>query len=225
MRIVAAIAIAAALGGLLYWRFHYRVAPQTVEQVVAKTGAEATKDLRAAAKANGISWPPKKLCLLAFKSERLIEVWVANADGEFRFLKEYPVLGISGGPGPKRRSGDKQVPEGFYKLDALNPNSRYHLSIRVSYPNQEDIENSKLDRSEMGGDIFVHGSDVSIGCLAIGNDAIEEVFNIAALVPASKREIIISPVDFRKGKTATADEEWVRGLYSHLAEALKDFER
>ena len=77
----------------------------------------------------------------------------------------------------------------------------------------------------MGGDIFVHGSDVSIGCLAIGNDAIEEVFNIAALVPASKREIIISPVDFRKGKTATADEEWVRGLYSHLAEALKDFER
>lgn len=91
------------------------------------------------------------------------------------------MLAASGGPGPKLREGDLQVPEGVYRLTAFNPNSSYHLSLRVDYPNAEDraAEDRAVARSDrrtsLGGDIFIHGKAVSIGCLAIGDPGIEEL--------------------------------------------------
>ena len=77
-----------------------------------------------------------------------------------------------------RPEGDKQVPEGFYRIELLNPNSRYHLSLRVNYPNADDIERAREDRRDLlnlGGDIMIHGGAESIGCIAIGNPAIEHL--------------------------------------------------
>jgi murein L,D-transpeptidase YafK len=70
----------------------------------------------------------------------------------------------SGKAGPKLREGDGQVPEGIYRIDGLNPNSSYHLSLKLNYPNDFDLEQARTEgRTELGGDIFIHGKAVSIG--------------------------------------------------------------
>lgn len=175
----------------------------------------------------GIHWPPAKLTLIALKRERLLEIWVANQTGSFKMIREFPILAASGTLGPKRKEGDRQVPEGVYGLPFLNPRSAYHLSILVDYPNKDDILNSKLERSEMGGEIFVHGKAVSIGCIAIGDDAIEQVYGIAQLVPAANRTIIICPVDFRRepGFRLPNEEPWVNERYAQLERLLSQFKK
>ncbi len=105
-------------------------------------------------------------------------MWARHGDGRFRLVASYPILAVSGGPGPKRREGDKQVPEGFYEIDRFNPKSLFHLSLGLNYPNAADRVLS--DREHPGGDIFIHGSNVTVGCAPLGNDAIEELY-LAAL--------------------------------------------
>lgn len=172
-----------------------------------------------------ISWPPKKITLIGIKQERALEVWAKGDSGSFVRIARYPILAASGDLGPKRKEGDKQVPEGIYSLPSLNPNSSYHLSIKVGYPNETDISNSKLERNQMGGDIFVHGRSVSIGCIAIGDAAIEELFCLVARVPASNRKIIITPVDFRKMPNYLShEEEWVQKMYMQIQLELKKYQ-
>jgi murein L,D-transpeptidase YafK len=108
----------------------------------------------------------------------MLELWARDAGHRFRLISKYPILAISGGPGPKRREGDKQVPEGFYEIDRFNPKSLFHLSLGLNYPNASDRVLS--DSEHPGSDIFIHGSNVSIGCAPLGDEAIEEVY-LAAL--------------------------------------------
>lgn len=200
-------------------------APRSVQAVVDSFGVVARNRYQAACRTQGINWPPARLTLLAFKRERRLEVWGANADGAFRLLGNYPVLAASGGPGPKRREGDRQVPEGAYLLTELNPNSQFHLSIRVEYPNSLDVAHSRLDRGAMGGDIYLHGNKLSIGCLAIGDRAIEEVFTLAALVRPGARRIVIAPFDFRRNPKAPYphEEAWVHDMYDRIRQELHMF--
>ncbi len=170
--------------GLL--RAHGVSIARTVSQVQAEHGEQARRSYEETCRSAGVAWPPARMTLLAFKEERTLEVWAANPTGPFTFLREYMILAASGGPGPKRREGDLQVPEGVYGLPVLNPNSRFHLSIRVDYPNAEDIRHARVARKQMGGDIYIHGGAASIGCIAIGNGPIEEVFCLAAQVPVAR---------------------------------------
>jgi murein L,D-transpeptidase YafK len=170
----------------------------------------------------GIIWPPEQLQLLVFKKESQLEVWGANHGDPLSFLRKYPVLAMSGTTGVKRREADDQVPEGFYKLTNLNPQSTFHLSIRVDYPNEEDIAHAVVSRKEMGGDIYIHGSKVSIGCIAVGDETIEKLFVLAAL--SKHREVLISPVDFRTTATLQRSADaWVTDLYARIAQRLKQF--
>jgi murein L,D-transpeptidase YafK len=126
----------------------------------------------------GISYPAAEIFLRAFKRERVLEVWVRPAEQpEFTLLKTYVVCAQSGAPGPKRRQGDMQVPEGFYHVSMFNPRSGYHLSLGVDYPNQRDRLAGNGGR--LGGDIFIHGGCLSEGCLAITDDGIREVYWLA----------------------------------------------
>jgi hypothetical protein len=196
---------------------------QTVEGAVRDYSDKAKKRFEPACLAKKISWPPARVRLLAFKRERVLEVWVAGKRGAFTKAAQYPILAASGGPGPKRRAGDCQVPEGFYKLPVLNPNSKFHLSLRVDYPNAEDLAHRPEDRPDPGTDIYVHGGANSIGCIAIGDDAIEELFTLVAQVPASGREIWIAPVDLRKepGFSPQGTDAWVAELYGKLAARIR----
>ena len=163
-----------------------------------------------------VAYPPNQLILIGFKQEKVLEVWVSNPP---KLLKTYPILGASGSLGPKLQEGDMQVPEGLYRIESLNPNSRYHLSLRISYPNPFDKMKGKLDgRENLGGDIMIHGKSCSIGCLAMGDDAAEDLFILAAETGIENISIILSPVDFRKRELPAEERStpgWKQELY-HL---------
>ncbi len=161
----------------------------------------------------GPAWPPKSLALVAFKEERRLEVW-----GDGRLLKSYPILAASGGPGPKRQEGDRQVPEGVYRLTTLNPRSRFHLSIRVDYPDAEDRRQGCT-----GSDIYIHGGAASIGCIAVGDPAIEEIYGLASRV--ADRRILIVPWDLRRRAAPSTTEGWLADRYARLASELAALSR
>ena len=125
-----------------------------------------------------IRQPAEEVFLRVFKRDRQMEVWVRPV-GETRFvlLKTYGICALAGKPGPKRRQGDEQVPEGFYQIDLFNPSSEYHLSMRINYPNARDEIANRGGR--MGGDIYIHGGCKSAGCLAVTDGGIEELYWIA----------------------------------------------
>jgi murein L,D-transpeptidase YafK len=136
--------------------------------------------------------------LVGLKQEKLLEVWVRGEQTPFRLLKTYPILGASGKLGPKLREGDYQVPEGLYRIESLNPNSLYHLALRVNYPNASDKERARAEgREHPGSDIMIHGKTCSIGCLAMGDQAAEDLFILAAETGVEHISVILSPVDFR----------------------------
>ena len=155
------------------------VAPEPSRVVAAR--ANAGPRLARSLEAVGVP-RPKALLLRVFKEERVLEVWAAAApDGAFVHVGDHAVCASSGGPGPKARTGDGQVPEGLYRVTTLNPWSQFHLSMRLDYPNAADrARNHGVPANALGGEIFVHGNCVTIGCIPIGDDAIEEVY-LAAL--------------------------------------------
>jgi hypothetical protein len=170
----------------------------TVESRVAALGPTARQALSPYYRAAGIQYPGRAVVLVGLKEERRLDVFAAGEDGRMRFIRTYPFTAASGGLGPKLRQGDLQVPEGIYGIESLNPNSQYHLSLRVSYPNAFDRAQGKRDgRTALGGDIMIHGGRGSLGCIAIGNAAIEELFVLAADVGRDAMRVILAPRDLR----------------------------
>ncbi len=110
-----------------------------------------------------------------FKQSSKLQVWIKH-DGFFRHFKSYPICNYSGDLGPKLKEGDRQSPEGFYKVSKgqMNPNSTYHLSFNLGYPN-------KFDRTlgRTGSYLMVHGNCLSIGCYAMTDAGIEEIYLLA----------------------------------------------
>jgi len=197
---------------------------KSVEDRIAEFGAPARERMRPDFKKASVPYPPEKALLLAIKSERKLELWAAGTDGALRHVSGYAILGASGVLGPKLKEGDRQVPEGFYKIELLNPNSRFHVSLRLDYPNEFDRRMGALDgRESLGGDIMIHGSDKSVGCLAMGDAVAEELFTLARDAGIENISIVISPVDFRKPfdeAALPANPSWTAGLYKDLANAL-----
>jgi hypothetical protein len=170
-----------------------------------------------------VTWPAGQITLVGIKNRRRLELYARNGAKEpWRYVKAWPILAASGGPGPKLREGDKQVPEGIYPVESLNPNSRFHLAVRIGYPNCTDRRVArKQGRENLGGDIMIHGSDVSVGCLAMGDRAAEEIFVLVALAGPENTRILLSPVDFRREALQGPEPSpWVREIYDRLAEAL-----
>ena len=116
-----------------------------------------------------------KIYLRAFKSEGLVEVWAKNKEDElYQLVRTYDICQSSGILGPKRKQGDYQVPEGFYHINRFNPWSNFHLSLGINYPNKSDKILS--DAKRPGGDIFVHGTCMTIGCLPMTDELIKEIY-------------------------------------------------
>ena len=197
---------------------------KTVAERVTQYGPAARARLAPHFTKAALTYPPAKLVLVGIKAERRLELYAAGADGKLRFLRDYPVLGASGELGPKLREGDRQVPEGIYAVELLNPNSRFHLSLRVGYPNAFDRAKGQLDaRAQLGGDIMIHGSNVSIGCLAMGDDAAEDLFVLAADTGLKNLSVILTPVDFRRGKNLPPEAKlpaWAPELYAQIQARL-----
>jgi hypothetical protein len=169
----------------------------------------------------GIPFPPEAVSLLVFKRERSMELWAESA-GRRAMVRRYPVLAVSGIAGPKLREGDGMTPEGIYRVTALNPRSKYHLSLLLDYPNGFDRAMAfREGRTDPGGDIYIHGSDVSVGCVAVGDRAAEELFVLAALTGMERVTVIIAPLDLRSHPApAVTGHPWVRDLYGSLKREL-----
>ena len=194
-----------------------RFFPRTVDQAVARVQS-ARPEVRALAESVGGS-----LRILVFKHEGRVEV---SAPG-WPAPRVYPMTARSGALGPKLREGDGQIPEGLYRVESLNPNSLYHLSLRLDYPNDFDRARAAEDgRTALGGDIMVHGSDRSVGCIAVGDPAIEEIFCCAAAVGPSNVAVLIAPYDLRRGRQPSLEPAsappWYPALLASLRDSLRD---
>lgn len=124
---------------------------------------------------SGLAWG-NPVYLRIFKEESVLELWMQpKPDSKFQLFKSYPILAFSGQLGPKFAEGDRQAPEGFYAVGkrAMNPASRYHLSFNLGYPNAYDRHHGRT-----GSFLMVHGNQVSIGCYAMGDLQIEEIYSL-----------------------------------------------
>jgi hypothetical protein len=193
---------------------------RTIDERLAEFGGAAESRLIPRCIAAGVAWPPARATLLALKDARRLELYLPGQAGSPRFVHAWEILAASGGPGPKLREGDGQVPEGIYAVSALNPNSVYHVSLRLDYPNADDRAQGLRDgRSRLGGDIMIHGKAVSIGCLAMGDAAAEELFTLAARCGVANISVLIAPTDLRR-RAAPAAKGWVAERYDLLRLAM-----
>ena len=144
---------------------------------VAKAYAQYNGSLHREFAAKGFDYNNSEILLRAFKAHNEFEVWVRNKDVDtFALFKEYKICALSGVLGPKRWEGDRQVPEGYYFISDFNPNSEYYLSLLVNYPNYSDkILSNKITP---GGDIYVHGGCVTVGCLPMTDKVIQEIYTL-----------------------------------------------
>lgn len=196
----------------------------TVRDVMQAYGKNINDNLNYYFKKANVSYPPREAILIAFKQEKKMELWARN-QGEFRFIRDYFIMAASGNPGPKLHEGDRQVPEGIYRITDLNPNSHYHLSMRINYPNEFDLFHAAEEgRTHLGSDIYIHGSNASIGCLAMGDAPIRELFILAAQVGIENLKVVIAPHDPRAYPLQADQEnlpEWTPELYAMISHEIE----
>jgi murein L,D-transpeptidase YafK len=212
--------------GGLWWYYPIYMNQILINDVITRLGTEVQKRLSPWFDKADVSYPPpQRLALLGFKAERQLEVWAEKA-GKWVSIRTYPILTASGVAGPKLREGDHQVPEGIYRLTFLNPKSRFHLSMQIDYPNVFDQQQAAAEeRRNLGGEIFIHGKTSSVGCLAMGDEAIEELFVLVAIIGLEKVTVILAPQKkMDKIEENQLMRPWVPELYASIREALTNFE-
>lgn len=136
---------------------------------------EKEKSIVTSLKDKNIEIDELNIIIIAYKSESELEIYSKKRTEQiYNKLATYSICAKSGQLGPKRKQGDLQVPEGFYYIDRFNPASSFYLSLGINYPNLSDQRKSKA--GNLGGDIFIHGSCVTIGCLPMTDDKIKEIY-------------------------------------------------
>lgn len=207
---------------------------RTVNSVLKIIGPKWRPKYKKLFKRKDCDYPPQKLILINVKNEDDLELWALDKNKKWRYIKTFPIYHASGVAGPKLRQGDKQVPEGIYNIVWLHPNSAWHLSMKIGYPNKFDKVMGKRDkRTSLGGDIFIHGNYYSEGCLAMGDQQIEELFLLVADVGIENVKLISMPYDFRKHKKPPGSlktlgnkiPKWQPDLYKNIKAELRLFEQ
>lgn len=168
--------------------------------------------------------PGAPVFLRIFKQESDLELW-ARAGEDYVLVKTYPICAWSGELGPKLKEGDRQSPEGFYQVTsgALNPNSRFHLSFNLGFPNRYDRAHGRT-----GSFLMVHGNCVSIGCYAMTDPAIEEIYRLVeAGLKAGQGAVRVHIFPFRmtdENMAAQAGSRWF-AFWQNLKTGYDAFER
>jgi murein L,D-transpeptidase YafK len=183
--------------------------------------------------AKKLNWPANYIYIRSFKYDSQLEVWVKQKPADsFRLFKIYPVCALAGSLGPKRMQGDFQVPEGFYYINEFNPNSNYYLSLGLNYPNASDRILS--DSLKPGGEIYIHGSCVTVGCIPITDQQIDELYVLAAYARDQGQHYIpvhIFPCRYDVPKSVaylnelTKDDSALKDFSDQLKEAYTYFEK
>lgn len=224
---LAALAVAVTVRADASCRSHGSDEGRTVADVLKTIGPRAEARLRPYFAKAGIAYPPRRIALIGLKDEMELELWAKDESG-WVHIHTYEILAASGMTGPKEKAGDHQVPEGIYHIIELNPNSRFHLSMKIDYPNHFDLEKAREDnRTRLGGNIFIHGKAKSVGCIAIGDRAIEELFVLVAKTGIDNATVVIAPNDLRRWdpwlNAARQYPPWLPELYDSIRQELAQF--
>jgi len=126
----------------------------------------------------------------AYKTEGKLEIWLKKkSDKSYSLFRTYDFCAHSGTLGPKVIEGDGQTPEGFYYVNVFNPMSNFHISLGLNYPNHVDYARTGKN-NKTGGDIYIHGNCVTVGCIPLTDDKIKEVYVLAVEARNSGQEKI-----------------------------------
>ncbi|HTL07157.1 MAG TPA: L,D-transpeptidase family protein [Chitinophagaceae bacterium] len=172
-----------------------------------------------------LQWPARYMYIRSFKYDSQLEVWVKQEKNDpYKLFKTYKVCALAGTLGPKRMAGDYQVPEGFYYINEFNPRSTYHLSLGLNYPNASDRMLS--DSLQPGGDIYIHGSCVTTGCIPITDTQIEELYILATQAKNQGEDFIpvhIFPISFKNARSNDYLSKYIHDFpeYRGMAEKMK----
>jgi murein L,D-transpeptidase YafK len=181
----------------------------------------------------GLKWPANYIYLRSFKYDSQMEVWVKDEMSEpFKLFKTYKVCALAGTLGPKRMEGDYQVPEGFYYINEFNPRSNYYLALGINYPNISDRLLS--DSLRPGGGIYIHGSCVTVGCIPMTDDQIDEIYILASIAKNQGQDYIpvhIFPVRYNVQKSVnylnnlSKDDPSLKKFEARLEDAFDYFDK
>lgn len=167
---------------------------------VAQAYAKYNDSLKKLFTSRVLSYPPKDIYIRTFKSQNEMELWAReNPNDPYKLIKLYHVCALSGILGPKRCEGDRQVPEGSYFIEDFNPQSDFFLSMLINYPNYSDLMLG--DKKKPGGDIYIHGGCVTVGCMPMTDEVIQELYVVclnAKLNGQNYIPISIYPTRFNK---------------------------
>lgn len=176
--------------------------------------------------AKKLKWPAKYIYIRSFKYDSQLEVWVKDQPkDQFQLFKTYKVCALAGTLGPKRMEGDYQVPEGFYYINEFNPRSNYYLSLGLNYPNASDRILS--DSLKPGSAIFIHGSCVTVGCIPIRDEQIDELYVLSAYAKDQGQDFIpvhVFPIRYNVEKSVKYLENLAKnnGELRKFASRLED---
>lgn len=195
---------------------------------VKKAYTEKEADLKKEFSRNQLDYGSFKMILVGYKSIKKLEVFVADKNSKkYQLFKTYDFCVLSGELGPKRMEGDYQVPEGLYEISHFNPQSNFHLSLKVNYPNASDKILS--DKDKPGGDIYIHGSCVSVGCIPITDECIKELYILAVECQNRHQKIpvYIFPNRMTESNTvkliASTDSKEIQEFWKNLKTIYKSF--
>jgi murein L,D-transpeptidase YafK len=159
-----------------------------------------------------------------FKLESALELWMEK-DGRYQLFATYPICLWSGRLGPKLKEGDLQAPEGFYSVtkEQLNPNSRWHRSFNLGFPNAFDRAHGRT-----GSFLMVHGGCQSVGCYAMTNDVVDEIWRlVTAALDSGQPAFDVQVFPFRmteRNLAARHSERW-GDFWTDLKQGYDAFER
>ena len=206
---------------------------QKTLQRPAEAMAHKEDTLRKQFEAKKLVWPAKYIYIRSFKYDSQMEVWVKNdLKDQYQLFKTYKICALAGTLGPKRMAGDFQVPEGFYYINEFNPKSDYYLALGINYPNVSDRILS--DSLRPGGDIYIHGSCVTVGCIPLTDGQIDELYILAAHAKDAGEDFIpvhIFPIRYNVKRsmdylnTLTKDDASLKQFALRLEDAFDYFEK
>jgi len=218
--ILRAVGIGLVLGGIVYWWRSQQGVPSNIDEVRRRVEPRLKRELRAEGFALG-----NPLFIRIFKESRELEVWLLpSGAAKYRLFRSYNTMVFSGKLGPKLAEGDGQAPEGFYEVNAgaLNPNSTFHFSFNIGYPNEFDMANGRT-----GSFIMVHGGAASVGCFAMTDAVIEEIYLICeAALRSGQASFPVHVFPFRMSPERLQEEEdaSMRQFWNELREGYEIFE-
>jgi len=172
-----------------------------------------------------------EIFIRAFKAEQVVEVWgKQRTETKFGLIVTYNFCSSSGTLGPKRKEGDLQIPEGVYYINHFNPQSNFHLSLGINYPNASDKILS--DKKQPGSAIYIHGNCVTVGCIPITDDKIKELYVLAVEAKNNGQEKIpvhIFPARLDQQTSSSLTTEYPNvtliAFWATLQKIYADFER